>query len=56
MWTIGMIPRTGDQPCHYIDTYTGQIKHWRNADRYPCLELDSNPRSQYLSVRKLFVF
>jgi hypothetical protein len=27
-------------------TYTGQQKHIINAQRHPCLEWDSNPRSQ----------
>jgi hypothetical protein len=33
-----MTPWTGDQPCRKAATYTGQHKHRRNADRYPCLE------------------
>jgi hypothetical protein len=34
------------------DTYTGQHKHRTKADRHPCLQWDSNPRSQYLSGRR----
>jgi hypothetical protein len=33
-------------------TYTGQHKHRINADRRPCLEWDSNLRSQCLNGRR----
>jgi hypothetical protein len=36
-------------------TYIGQHKHRINADRHPCLEYDSNPRSQCSSERRQFM-
>jgi hypothetical protein len=36
-------------------TYTGQHKHKINADKYPCLEWDSNPGSQRSSERRHFM-
>jgi hypothetical protein len=38
---------------HYL--HTGQHKHRINGHRYPCLEWDSKPRSQYLSGRRQFM-
>jgi hypothetical protein len=47
--TVGRIPWTGDQPCRQAAAYAGQHKQRRNANRHPCHEWDSNPRSQCLS-------
>jgi hypothetical protein len=44
----------GDQPYREAATYAGKHKHRSNANRYPCLELDSSPRSQCLSGRSIF--
>jgi hypothetical protein len=49
-YTIGMTPWTGDQPvARPLPT------HRTNAHRHPCLECDSNPRSQCLSARRRFI-
>jgi hypothetical protein len=44
-----------DQPCHKAATYTERHKNRINADRYLCLEWDSNPRSQCLSGQRRFM-
>jgi hypothetical protein len=44
--TVGRTPWTGDHLRRKAATQTGQQKHRRNADRHPCLEWDSNARSQ----------
>jgi hypothetical protein len=35
--------------------HTGQHKHRTNGHKHSCLNWDSNPRSQYLSWRRLFM-
>jgi hypothetical protein len=49
------LPGRGISPSqgHYL--HTGQHKHRINAYRYPCLEWNSNPRSQCLSGRRQFI-
>jgi hypothetical protein len=54
-YTDGRTPYTSDQPVarlRYLDT--GQNKH-RNSHRHPCLEWDSNLRSQCSSERRQFI-
>jgi hypothetical protein len=55
LYTVGRTPWTEDQPVegHYL--HIGQHKHRINAHRHPCLEWDSNPRSQCLSGRRRFM-
>jgi hypothetical protein len=45
----------GGSACRKAAAYTGQHKHRINADRHPCLEWDSNPRSQCSSQRRQFI-
>jgi hypothetical protein len=50
-------PWTGDQPVtRPLPAHTGQHKYRINAHRHPCLKWDSNPRSQFLSGRRRFMF
>jgi hypothetical protein len=53
--TVGMFPWASDQLCSKAAAYIGQHKHRMNAHRHPCLELDSNTRSQYLSGRRHYM-
>jgi hypothetical protein len=53
--TIGRTPWTGDQPVAMPLPYTGQHKHRINVYKYPCLEWDSNPRSQCSTGRRRFM-
>jgi hypothetical protein len=49
-------PWTCDQPvARPLPTHTEQHKHRINAHRHPCLEWDSNPRSQLSSERRQFM-
>jgi hypothetical protein len=50
VWLLGreISPSLG----HYV--YTGKHKQRINARKHPCLEWDSNPRSQCLSERRQF--
>jgi hypothetical protein len=52
--SVGLLER-GISPSqgHYL--HTEQHKHRRNAHRHPCLEWDSNPRSQCSSGRRRFM-
>jgi hypothetical protein len=45
----------GDEPVTWPCLRRTTHKRRINADRHPCLEWDSNPRSQCLSVRRHFV-
>jgi hypothetical protein len=54
LYTIGRTPWTGDQPCHKAATYTRQHKHRKHVDIHPCLEWNSNPRSQYSGQTIIF--
>jgi hypothetical protein len=49
---VGRTFWTRDKLCRKAATYAGQHKHRRNAERYRCLEWDSNPRFQCLSGRR----
>jgi hypothetical protein len=52
--TFGRTPWTGDRPvARPLPTQDSTIQ--RNADTYPCLKRDSNPRSQCSSGRKQYV-
>jgi hypothetical protein len=53
LYTVGRTHLTGDPPRRYL--HTRQHKHRINAHRHPCLEWNSNPRSQYLNGRRLFM-
>jgi hypothetical protein len=56
LYTISRTPLTRDQPfARSLYLYTGQHKHRINAQRHPCFEWDSNPRSEYLSGRRWFM-
>jgi hypothetical protein len=51
LWTFGRTPWTGDQPvARSLPTQDSTTQ--KNADTHPCLQLDSNPRSQYSSGRR----
>jgi hypothetical protein len=52
--SIGLLGR-GISPLQGRYLHTGQHKHRINAHRYPCLEWDSNSRSQCLSERRQFM-
>jgi hypothetical protein len=45
----------GIMPSQGFYLHTGQHKYRTNSHRYPCVEWDSNPRSQWSSRRKLFM-
>jgi hypothetical protein len=55
LYTVGRTRWTRNQPVrgHYL--YTEQHKHRTNANRHPCLEWDSNLRSQCSSERRQFM-
>jgi len=45
IWTLGRTPWTGDQPdARPLPTQDNTTQ--KNVDTHPCLERDSNPRSQ----------
>jgi hypothetical protein len=52
--SVGLLGR-GISPSQGSYLHTGQHKHRINANRHPCLEWDSNPRSQCLSGRRRFM-
>jgi hypothetical protein len=46
VWIVGRIPWTEDQPdARSLPTQANTIK--KNADTHPCLQWDSNPRSEF---------
>jgi hypothetical protein len=51
LYIVGRSPWTGDQP-----VAMPLLTHRINAQKHPCLEWDSNPRSQYSSGRRQFMF
>jgi hypothetical protein len=54
--TVGRTPRTGGSARRKAATYTGQHKHKINVyTDIPCLEWDSNSRSQCSSDRRQFM-
>jgi hypothetical protein len=54
IWTFGRTPWTGDQPdARPLPTQDNTTQ--KNADIRPCLEQDSNPRSQRSSGRRRYV-
>jgi hypothetical protein len=52
LYTVGRTPWTGDQSIGGRFVHTEQHKHRINAHRRPCLEWDSDLRSQYSSGRR----
>jgi hypothetical protein len=53
--TVGMTPWTEDQPVAMsLHAHRTQTQNKRTQYRYPCLQWDSNPRSQGSSERKQF--
>jgi hypothetical protein len=53
LYTVGRTPWTGDQPvARRLPTHRTTQTH--NKRNYPCLQRDSNPRSQSWSGRKQF--
>jgi hypothetical protein len=56
-YTVGIIPWTRDQPvARPLPTHrTTQTQNKRTQYRHPCLEWDSNPRSQRSSERRQFM-
>jgi hypothetical protein len=52
LFTVGRTPWTGDQLVARPLPYIGQHKHRINANKHPCLEWDSKPRSQCSSKRR----
>jgi hypothetical protein len=54
IWTGGRTPWTGDQP-DSRPLFTQDNTAQKNADTHPCLEWDSNPRSQCSSGRRQYV-
>jgi hypothetical protein len=57
LYTVGRIPWTGDQPVARILPIHRKTKTQNKRTQYghPCLELDSNPRSQLSSERRQFM-
>jgi hypothetical protein len=54
LYTVGRTPCTGDQPdARSLPTH--RTTQTQNKRRRPCLERDSNPRSQCSSGRRLFM-
>jgi hypothetical protein len=51
LYTVGRTPWMGNQPVASLCLHAEQHKHRINAHRHPCLEWDSNPRSQCSSGR-----
>jgi hypothetical protein len=51
---VGLLGR-GICPSHGRYLHTGQNKHRINADKNPCFEWNSNPRSQHWSGRRHFM-
>jgi hypothetical protein len=54
VWTFGRTPWTGDQP-DAGPLPTQDNTRQKNVDIHPCLERDSNPRSQCSSGRRQYV-
>jgi hypothetical protein len=54
-YTVGTTPWTGISPSQGSYLHTGQHRHRTNEHRHPCLEWDSNPRSQCLGGRRQFM-
>jgi hypothetical protein len=54
-YTVGRTPWAGNQPVAGPLLHKEQHKHRINAHRHPCLEWDSNPRSQRPSERRQFM-
>jgi hypothetical protein len=54
LYTVGRTPWRGISPSQIRYLYTQQHKHIINTYRHPCLEWDSNPRSQRSSERPLW--
>jgi hypothetical protein len=55
-YTVCRVPWTGDQPvARPLPAHTGEYKDRTNAHRQPCLEWDSNTRSQHSSERICFM-
>jgi hypothetical protein len=52
--TVGRTVWAGDHACRKAATCTGQHKNKNNEAKYPCLEWDSSPRSQFLEPEKTF--
>jgi hypothetical protein len=52
-WIVCKTPCTGDHPSQ--GRYLHRTTQTQNKRRYPCLEWDSNPRSQWLSRWRYFV-
>jgi hypothetical protein len=52
--SVGLLGR-GISPSQGRYLHTGQHKHRINAHRHPCLEWNSNPRSQRSSERRQFM-
>jgi hypothetical protein len=56
LYTVGRTPWTGDQSAgRPVTTHRTQTQNKRTHYRHPCLEWDSNPRSQRPSERRLFM-
>jgi hypothetical protein len=55
LYKVGRTPWTGISPSQGRYLHTEQHKHRINAHRHPCLEWDSNPRSQCSSGRREFM-
>jgi hypothetical protein len=56
LYTVGRTPWMRDHPvARPLPAYTVQYKHRINAGRHPCLEWDTNPRSQRSSGRRRFM-
>jgi hypothetical protein len=57
LYTVGRTPWTGDQPvAGPLSTHrTTQTQNKCTQYRHPCLEWDSNPRSQHSSGRRQFM-
>jgi hypothetical protein len=55
LYTIDRTPWTGIRPSQGRYLHKQQHKHRINAYRHPCLEWDSNPRSQRSSERRQFI-
>jgi hypothetical protein len=54
LYTVGRTPWTGDQPvARPLPTYRATQTQNKHTHRQPCLEWDSNPRSQRSTERRL---
>jgi hypothetical protein len=54
LYTVGFLG-WGSSPSQGCYLHTGQYKHRINAHTHPCLDWDSNPRSQRWSERRQFM-